>query len=247
MRHCGCASLEIVEQPCEVSHSVLHDGHACAVATARAARRAGHLGQGDKEGPRVGGQVARGRQVAVHLPALRKLLQPVVELAADDHLRPGAPAARRTRRPAVTAPAAAAQPPVAARAGCAARGARRRGERARGLAPCAGSPGRPRAPRASTASCTTPRCSAAGTGSACARARARLERAAGRRQRGKRACVRASGLVRRHSGRCGDPACSSLQALARIDGLLLPGTVHHIAPRLCHCALSAHMSAPMHA
>jgi len=108
-----------------VSHSVLHDGHACAVATARAARRAGHLGQGDKEGPRVGGQVARGRQVAVHLPALRKLLQPVVEFAADDHLRPGAPAARRTRRPAVTAPAAAAQPPLAARARCAVRGVRR--------------------------------------------------------------------------------------------------------------------------
>jgi hypothetical protein len=73
------------------------------------------------------------------------------------------------------------------------------------------------------------------------RARARLERATGRRQRDKRACVRARGLVRRHSGRCGDPACS-LRALTCIEGLLLPGTVHHIHPRsLSLCTLCTHV------
>ena len=45
------------------------------------------LGQGHEEGPNAGAEVAGRRQVAVHLPALPKLLHPVVKLARHHDLR----------------------------------------------------------------------------------------------------------------------------------------------------------------
>lgn len=44
------------------------------------------LGQCNEEGLHIGGQVAGGTQVLVHLPALCKLLEPVVKLAGHNHL-----------------------------------------------------------------------------------------------------------------------------------------------------------------
>ena len=51
--------------------------------------RAADLGQSHKEGPDVCAEVACRRQVPVHLPALPKLLQPVVKLARHHHLHTG--------------------------------------------------------------------------------------------------------------------------------------------------------------
>jgi hypothetical protein len=45
-----------------------------------------YLWQCDEKGLHIGRQVASGAQVLVHLPALCKLLEPVVKLAGHNHL-----------------------------------------------------------------------------------------------------------------------------------------------------------------